>query len=145
MSSVLTILFGGENPEAPLSWARVSRDTGKLLQGGELRAGDGGPAFGLDPGPTPHAGSMAPGVPLGPDPVQPSKLLAEAALEADRSRPPSQSPSPSDRCCLEATSPVGIVAQINFKGDPLRALDTGDACSQGFAIDVDFAGSATAP
>jgi type II secretion system protein L len=44
MSSVLTILFGGENPEAPLNWARVSRDTGKLLQGGELRAGDSAPS-----------------------------------------------------------------------------------------------------
>ena len=44
MSSVLTILFAGENPEAPFNWARVSRDSGKLLQKGELRTGEAAPS-----------------------------------------------------------------------------------------------------
>ncbi len=44
MSSVLLVLFGGESPNAPLHWARVSRSSGDILQRGELESGKAAPA-----------------------------------------------------------------------------------------------------
>lgn len=44
MSSVLLILFGGESPEASLNWVRVNRNSGEIIQRGELGRGDTAPA-----------------------------------------------------------------------------------------------------